>query len=142
YRERGERDAEEKEYRAIISQTPLDIHPQLSLAHFYMERGRLEEMESALRATLMVEPTKLAYRSLGDLALGAGSTAEAIADYRALSGFALETEEKLEDEYLLGLAYAQAGAGDSARMQMEKLLILKPDYAPAAELLKRVRGGS
>lgn len=84
---------------------------------------------------------KLAYRSLGDLALDAGRTADAIADYRARSGFTLETGEKIEDEYPLGLASAQGGAADGARMQKEKLLILKPEYAPAAEFLKRLRGG-
>jgi tetratricopeptide (TPR) repeat protein len=139
YRGRGEWELVEKEYSVIISQTPLDIQPQLSLAHFYMERGRLEEMRTVLASTLGVQPTKLAYRSLGDLALDAGKPAEAIAYYRTLAGFPQERDEQLENGYLLGLAYAQAGSLDSARVQMERLLALKPEYAPAGELLKRLQ---
>ena len=140
YRGRGEWESVEREYRVIISQTPLDIQPQLSLAHFYMERGRLEEMRTVLASTLEVEPTKLAYRSLGDLALDAGKPAEAVGYYRTLAGFPQEKDEQLENGYLLGLAYAQAGALDSARAEMESVLALKPDYGPAGELLKRLRG--
>ena len=140
YRGRGEWGSVEREYRVIISQTPLDVRPQLSLAHFYMERGRLGEMGTVLASTLEVEPTKLAYRSLGDLALGAGKPGVAIAYYRTLAGFPQEKDEQLENGYLLGLAYAQAGALDSARVQMERLLALKPEYAPAGELLKKLKG--
>jgi tetratricopeptide (TPR) repeat protein len=140
YQGRGDRESVEKEYRVIISQTPLDIQPQLSLAHFYLERGRLEDMRIVLISTLTVQPTKLAYRSLGDLALGGGKAADAIPYYRSLSGLVQDTSEQLENGYLLGLAYAQAGARDSARVQMERLLALKPDYAPAGQLLKRLQG--
>ena len=138
YTRRGDIASEEAEYRAIVSQTPLDIRPRLGLAHFYMERGELAEMRSELIATLAVEPTKLAYRALGDLALGKGNGVEALAYYRALLGFPQSTDEQLDNGYLLGLAFAQTGARDSARAQMERLLALKPDYAPAAELLKRI----
>lgn len=140
YRGREEWGSVEKEYRVIVSQTPLDIQPQLGLAHFYMERGRLEDMRAVLAATLNVEPTKLAYRSLGDLALDAGRPLEAISYYRILGGFAQERDEQLENGYVLGLAYAQAGALDSARTQMQRLLAMKPGYAPAAELLGRLQG--
>jgi tetratricopeptide (TPR) repeat protein len=140
YQRRGEWESVEKEYRAIISQRPLDIQARLSLAHFYMERGRLENMREELLSTLTVQPTKLAYRALGDLALGGGKAADAIAYYHNLSGLMQDTSEQLENGYLLGLAYAHAGARDSARVQMERLLALKPDYAPAGELLKRLQG--
>ena len=140
YRGRGEWVSVENEYRVIISQTPLDIRPRLALAHYYMERGRLEEMKTVLDATLAIQPTKLAYRSLGDLALDAGHPLEAISYYRILAGFAQERDEQLENGYVLGLAYAQAGALDSARTQMQRLLAVKPGYAPAAELLSRMQG--
>jgi tetratricopeptide (TPR) repeat protein len=138
YTRRGNVASEEEEYRAIVSQTPLDIRPQLSLAHFYMERGRLEEMRRELLATLAVEPTKLAYRALGDLALGRGQGVDAIAYYRNLLAFTQSPDEQVENGYLLGLAFAQTDARDSARAQMKKLLALNPGYAPAAELLKRI----
>ena len=140
YTRRGDPVSEEEEYRTIVSQTPLDIRPRLSLAHFYLERGRLEEMRTELLATLDVEPTKLAFRALGDLALGRGNGVEAIAYYRNLLAFTQSADEQVENGYLLGLAFAQTGARDSARAQMERLLVLKPGYAPAAELLKRIGG--
>ncbi|HUI10305.1 MAG TPA: SGNH/GDSL hydrolase family protein, partial [Bacteroidota bacterium] len=56
YRRAGDRDAEEREFRTIISQMPLDIQPQLALARFYMERGNLVAMASVLEATLQVVP--------------------------------------------------------------------------------------
>jgi hypothetical protein len=40
YRGREEWGSVEKEYRVIVSQTPLDIQPQLGLAHFYMRFSR------------------------------------------------------------------------------------------------------
>ena len=110
-------DSVETEYRVIISQTPLDIQPQLTLAHFYLERGRLTDMRNILASTLSVQPTKLAFRSLGDLALQAGRPGEAIGYYRRLAGFEQERDEHLENGYLLGLALR---AGGSSRQRQDR----------------------
>ena len=138
YKKRSEWDAVEREFRAIITQMPLDVHPQFAFAHFYMERGKLPAMAAVLEATLEVEPTKLAYRSLGDLALQAGQPGPAIERYRALERFPQETGERVENGYLLGLAYAGAGRTDSARAVAARVLALNPSYAPAKELLRRL----
>ncbi len=140
YRTRKEWGAVEQEYRVIISQTPLDIQPQLALAHFYLERGRLTDMRDVIARTLSVEPTKLAYRALGDLALQSGHPAEAITYYRSLGTFPQENGEKLENGYLFSLAFAQAGARDSALAHLGALLALKADYPPALELQRRLTG--
>ena len=138
YEKRSDSDAVEKEFRAIISQMPLDIQPELALAHFYMERGAYAPMADVLEATLAVQPTKLAVRSLGDLALQAGKPDRAIEHYRALERFPQDSGEMQENGYLLGLAYAEAGEPDSARALASRVLAMNPAYAPAQELLRRL----
>ena len=138
YRKRMEWDAVEKEFRTIISQMPLDIQPQLALARFYMERGEYTAMTGVLEATLAVEPTKLAERSLGDLALQARQPRRAVAYYLALGAFPQDTGELQENGYLLALAYAQAGELDSARATASRVLALNPSYAPALGLQKQL----
>jgi len=137
-RKRGDGEGVEREFRTIISQMPLDIQPQLGLARFYMERGSYTAMAGVLEGTLAVQPTKLAERSLGDLALQAGNPDRAIVYYRALEGFPQEPGEKAENMYLLGLAFAQAGETDSARATASRVLALNPSYAPARELAARL----
>ena len=136
YRRRGDLRSVEAEFRAIICESPIDIQPRLKLARLYLEEGRLHEMSEQLRATLEVEPTILAYRALGDLALRSGSPAEAVQYYRNITPFAQSINERLQNGYLLGVAYARAGMQDSAEGQMHRLLELKPDFTPASEFLK------
>ena len=138
YQKRSDWGGVEKEFRTIISQMPLDIHPQLALARFYMERGEYPAMTGVLEATLAVEPTKLAERSLGDLALQAGEPGRAIGYYRALERFPQDPGELQENGYLLGLAYAQAGELDSARALASRVLALNPAYAPARDLQNKL----
>ncbi|HUI11508.1 MAG TPA: hypothetical protein VL221_14340, partial [Bacteroidota bacterium] len=137
-RKRGDGEGVEREFRTIISQMPLDIQPQLGLARFYMERGSYTAMAGVLEGTLAVQPTKLAERSLGDLALQGGRPDTAILYYRALDLFPQEKGERLENGYLLGVAYAEAGALDSARAVAARVLALDAAYAPARELARRL----
>lgn len=136
YRRRGDVQSVEREFRAIISESPLDVQPRLKLARMYLEEGRLEEMRAQLRATLDVEPTILAYRALGDLALRSGAPGEAVLYYRQITPFAQSTNERLENGYLLGIALGEAGMKDSAAAQMHRLLDIKSDFAPAVEFLR------
>ncbi|HUI63632.1 MAG TPA: hypothetical protein VL126_02230, partial [Bacteroidota bacterium] len=136
YRRRGDIRSVEGEYRAIISESPIDIQPRLKLARLYLEEGRIQEMREQIQATLDVEPTILAYRALGDLALRSGAPAEAVKYYQQITPFTQSTNERLQNGYLLGVAFAQGGMKDSAEAQMHRLLELKPDFAPAAEFLK------
>ncbi len=128
----------EREYRAIVSQNPQDIQPQLQLARFYRDRGRLEEMRTLLVGSLEIQETILAYRALGDLALRQNKFGDAAGYYRNTARFAQSDAERLENGFLLSLAFWRGGETDSASFHARKLLSIKPDYPPALEMLRRI----
>jgi len=128
----------EREYRALVGQNPLDIQPQLQLARFYLDRGRVEDMRTLLLGSLEVQETILAYRALGDLALRQHRFEEAAGHYRNTGRFAQTDAERLENGFLQSLAFYRAGEIDSAGFYARRLLAIKPDYPPALEMLRRI----
>ena len=133
-----------REYRVIINQLPLlDVQPYLKLARIYLDQQRIDEVGELLRASLQIEPTILAYRALGNIALNSGTPSEAASYYEKTFAFPQSVGEQVENGYLLALAYAQAGRHQEARSQTMKVLGIKPDHMPAVKLLQRLSlGGS
>lgn len=130
----------EKEYRTIINQTPLiDVQVYLKLARLLLEQGKTKELMEVLRSSLEVEPTILACRALGDLALRAGSPRDAITYYQMMGRFPQSNREQVENGYLLAAAYAQASLFDSAAARLEEILRIQPDYRPGVELLQKIK---
>jgi Flp pilus assembly protein TadD len=128
----------EREYRTIVSQNPQDIQPRLQLARFYLDRGRLEEMRTLLVGSLKIQETILAYRALGDLALRQNKFADAAGYYRHTTRFDQTDAERLENGFLLSLAFWRGGETDSADFHARRLLSINPGYPPALEMLRRI----
>jgi tetratricopeptide (TPR) repeat protein len=139
YSRRGEFAEAAEEGRTIVRGAPLLLQPYLDLARLYLRLGRLTEMESTLLSSQHLEPTILASRALGDLALQTGRPQVAVGHYTRVLSFTQSTNERLENGYLLGLAYIRSGKRDSALAQMQKLLDINPGYAPARQSIQALQ---
>jgi tetratricopeptide (TPR) repeat protein len=136
---RGEIADAAKEYEVIINQLPrYDLHSYLMLARLYLNMHRPESARALLLASLAIEPTILAYRALGDMALQSNHPAEAAPYYEKMFSFPQSSSEKTENGYLLGLAYAESGQTQRAIAQIVRVLDINPDFRPAIELLTRL----
>jgi tetratricopeptide (TPR) repeat protein len=127
-----------REQRVLMSQMPLDVDPYLSLAHLYLMGREYGAMVRTLLRSQAVQPTILASRALGDYFLQTGNPAEAVKQYEKISAFPQGARERLENGYLLALAYFRADMRDLAIGQLKKLVELDPSYKPAADLLSRL----
>ncbi len=135
---RGDTAEAEREYRTMVDQFPHDLRARLALAHWYLAEGKTGEMKRELTASLAIEKTILACRALGDLARQEGRNEEALAWYGQMDSFPQSPVERFENGYLRALAYAGAGKKDSASAWLLKVLSIKPDFQPAAEMLARL----
>ena len=128
------------ELRTIINQVPyLSVQPYLRLARVLLDMGQPGEVERVLRASLAVEPTILAYRALGDLALRGNRPAEAATLYEQTFSFPQALPEQVENGTLLALSYERAGMAAQAEGRIMKVLALKPDHREGVDLLRRLR---
>jgi tetratricopeptide (TPR) repeat protein len=129
----------EREYRTIISQLPfVDVQPYLRLARLLLDQGRIPEVRTMLVASLDVQPTILAYRALGDIALNSGAFPQAITYYEKTFIFPQTPPEQAENGYLLALANFRAGRREQSLRHVTAALKAKPDYQPAVELLRMI----
>jgi tetratricopeptide (TPR) repeat protein len=127
----------EREYRTIISQLPIvEVTPYLRLARLLLDQGRMAEVRTTLEASLDVQPTILAYRALGDIALNSKNFSQAALHYEKTFTFPQTPPEQAENGYLLALANFRAGNRDQALIRVTAALKAKPDYRPAVELLR------
>ncbi len=128
------------EFRTIIDQLPyVSVQPYVRLARVLLDMGQTGEVERVLRASLAVEPTILAYRALGDLALGSNRPAEAAAFYELTFSFPQAPPEQVENGTLLALSYERAGMPAQAEERIMKVLSLKPDHRAGVDQLRRLR---
>lgn len=128
----------EREFRVLINQLPFEIKSYLQLAHLLLGQGQLEEVRDILLKSLGVTKTILAYRALGDIAMHRGKPAEAISYYENTFIFNQSPHERIENGYLLALAYFQAGKQDESKAQLLKVLKINPAYQAAVELLAKI----
>jgi tetratricopeptide (TPR) repeat protein len=142
YDRRGDREALKREYATLISQLPLiDVQPYLQLARLFLDERRIPEVRTLLLASLEVTPTILACRALADLAMGMRQFDTACTYYEKTLAFPQTRNEQAENGHLLALAYYRAGRPDRAMRKVMEVLTLKPDYVPAANLLKELGAG-
>jgi tetratricopeptide (TPR) repeat protein len=129
----------EREYRAIINQLPLvDVQPYLKLAHLLLVQSRTDELRIVLEQSLQVEPTILAYRALGDIALRVKNPRQAAGYYERTFSFPQTPAEQAENGTLLAVAFFRMNDLDRAEAQAHRVLALKPDHRPAVDLLSEI----
>ncbi len=128
-----------REYRALISQEPLDLQLYMDLARACLRGRRLDEMKDALLQSVKIHPTLQAYRTLGDLMMQQGDPKGALDYYRNMDGFAQGTEERLQNLCAFSYACAEAGLYPQAEAKVMEALKESPKYTPALELLAEIR---
>jgi tetratricopeptide (TPR) repeat protein len=139
YISRSDTRALEREYRTLINQLPwIDVTPYLRLAHLLLQQQRNHDVCTLLERSLELEPTILAHRALGDIALYERRPADAIPHYRKTFTFPQSAAEQAENGTCLATAFVLSGDTVSARERILAILSAKPDYAPAIELLNRI----
>jgi tetratricopeptide (TPR) repeat protein len=139
YASRNDTRSMEREYRAIINQLPsVDVQPYLKLAHLFLLQSRTGELRVVLEQSLQVEPTILAYRALGDIALRSKNPRQAAAYYEKTFSFPQAPAEQAENGTLLAVAFFRMNDLDKAEAQARRVLSLKPDHRPAVDLLSEI----
>ena len=139
YASRNDTRSMEREYRAIINQLPyVDVQPYLKLAHLFLVQSRTEELRAVLEQSLQVEPTILAYRALGDIALRSKNPRQAAVYYEKTFSFPQAPAEQAENGTLLAVAFFRMNDLDKAEAQARRVLSLKPDHRPAVDLLSEI----
>jgi tetratricopeptide (TPR) repeat protein len=135
YTSRQDVRALEREYRTVISELPyIDVSPYLRLARLLLDQQRVSEVRGILEQSLLVEPTILAYRALGDIALQSGAPAQAASYYLKTISFSQSLSEQLENGTLLATARFRSGDTTAARERVQSVLAIRPDYLPAVQL--------
>jgi tetratricopeptide (TPR) repeat protein len=139
YSSRNDVRALEREYSTEINQLPfIEVTPYLRLARILLDQGRIGEVRDLLEQSLSLEPTILAYRALGDIALNSGSPAKAAPYYLKTFTFPQSPPEQAENGTLLATALFSSGDTTSALERIRSVLAVKPDYLPAVQLLERI----
>ncbi len=128
-----------REYRALISQEPLDLQLYMDLARACLRGRRLDEMKDVLLQSLKIYPTLQAYRTLGDLMMQQGDPKGALDYYQNMDRFAQGTEERLQNLCAFSYACAEAGLYPQAEAKVMEALKESPKYTPALELLAEIR---
>lgn len=140
YLSRSDYSLAQNEYRVIINQLPmLNVQYYLRRAKVLLDLHRLPEVREVLIASLAVQPTILAYRALGDIALQRGLATEAVQYYEKTMALSGSPMEQIENGYLLAIAYSREGNTAKSRSQLLKVLLLKPDFQQAIELLSKLK---
>jgi tetratricopeptide (TPR) repeat protein len=139
YAQAGNPSMQAQEYLTIIDQVPLiDVQVYLRLARLLLDQQRVRELREVLVASLRVEPTILACRALGDIALRAGNAAESVEYYSRTIEFPQTAGEQVENRYLLALALSRAGKSQEAVSHLHAVLAINPEHQPSRALLASI----
>jgi tetratricopeptide (TPR) repeat protein len=139
YTSRNDQRALEREYRTLINQLPfIETAPYLRLAHLMLQQKRFGEVRPLLEQSLLLEPTLLAHRALGDIALYERRPADAVPPYQMTFNYPQSAPELAENGTLLATALFLSGDTLAATQRVNVVLATKPDYMPAIELLDRI----
>ena len=125
-------------FREVIAISPVAIEAYGSLAEVEFKRGRIDEAIQAYRWLLAIYPyTYFAalYREVGLIELRAGRLQDARADL--IEATAINPDDWLA-HYFLGQANRHLGDVGSARTAWQRVVVLKPDFQPAYEQLRRL----
>jgi Tfp pilus assembly protein PilF len=129
----------EREYRTLINLVPLELTPYVKLGRLYMQQQQFKEARAVFQSSLAVEPTAIAYRNLGDIALRDSSVDEAISFYQKTRAFRQSPEEEVQNGFVLAVAYLRRNMLDPAESQLQYVLSIDPKHKASLDLLKVVR---
>jgi Flp pilus assembly protein TadD len=120
-------------YAEIASKAPQSYLASVNLGIAERQLGNYPQAITAFRRALELKPDdSFALTNLGTVEYRAGNLEDAVKSLQ--QAVAVDAESYLS-RYLLGMALNDRGDHDGARREVRKSLELKPDYAPAMELL-------
>lgn len=138
YLQRGDSAKAAAEFTAIAERNESAFEENLMLSRLLAARGDLQGAVNALERSLMMTPFNIAvHDTLATLASRAGRHEAAIRSRRAV--LALDPSDRVEAQYQLAKAYADAGDATSARREVLRALDLAPNYEKAQALLLELR---
>ena len=139
YQRQGDRNELEREYKALLSQIPLDLDLYIDLARVYFQGKNFDAMINILNRSIEIYPTIQAYRTLGDvLLLQKGDPIGSLRYYEKVDDFYQSPKERIQNGYAISFAYAKAGEFEKAKARLQGLLKIVPDFQPAQQLLMEV----
>lgn len=132
----------EQEYRAAVASSEHPAGRWLDLGSFYHSRGRMDEMEEAVRKATSgdIWETSVPYDAallLFNAGRNFAGAADLLARYLAGSSQA-ETAPAYQAHYLLGQIYEKQAKPQAAAAEYRSALTLAKDFAPAQAALARV----
>lgn len=135
YRQQGNWTNAEWEYKTIVTMYPHLIEPYLNLASIYFQQRRFDEMKTILLHSLQIEPTLQACSALGHIMLDKGDPVGALKYFEKMDSFVQDPNEKLQNGYVISIAYVKAGEFQKAKARLNEILRISPDFQPALKLL-------
>jgi cytochrome c-type biogenesis protein CcmH/NrfG len=133
----------ENDYRVAIQASGGHAGAWLNLARFYGHRGRLDEMDDAIRHATdpkMNRPDLLT--GAAEILINAGHNlpqAELLLRRYLSSGATVEDVPVFKAHYVLGTILERAGDTQAAAEQYREALSLAKNFSPAREALKRMK---
>jgi tetratricopeptide (TPR) repeat protein len=139
YEGQGDFERTEQEYRTLINQLPLNVSPYIRLAQVMLRERKFNDAHDLLRTSLDVEKTPYALKALGSLAVDSGNLNEAITHFELAVSVSQSLNDKRDTRYMLALALARARQDERAVAELDTLLKLDPQFAPARTLHNQLR---
>ena len=133
----------ENEFKSAIKQGSNPADMWLQLASYYRERGRMDDMQSAVHSA-MAQPNKLAesYFDAGSVLLSGSrdysSAIEYLQKYLS-SGALVESAPAFRAHYLMGQLQEKLGNNGAAASEYQASLALASGFLPAQKALSRVQ---
>jgi tetratricopeptide (TPR) repeat protein len=137
-------DLARRECLAVAKVIPFSYQPLLRVADYYRSEGKQQEAKAAYLHCFAVEDNPFARMKLAIILLEEDNPAAASEQIN--SAFALEEQGPYKlppaaaasGRYLLGVAYAQMGKISEARENLQRALVIEPDYNDARSLLQQL----
>lgn len=120
----------EKEFRALIHATPMNISPYLFLGRLLYQQKKMNEALAVFLKAIEIEENTFAYKVIGSIYL----TRKDPAGVQYLEKAAQADANDLETLYLLAQGYVIAESFNKADATIKKLLHRKADYRGAQQL--------
>ncbi|NUM67257.1 tetratricopeptide repeat protein [candidate division KSB1 bacterium] len=125
-----------REYEALVIGMPYVVAPYLRLGLTYLGLNRLPEAYEIFEQSLAVEPTALAHKWLGTIAVHRNELAQGL---RYLHQALQQEPNDPESLYNLSIGCAKSGDFVAARQFARQLLQAHPRYPGAAEHWQRLQ---
>lgn len=138
YKKRKELNSTEREYKTMIAMYPHIVELYLELASVYFQQRYFDEMKAILTASLNVQPTLKAYYGLAHIMMDKKEYNSALSYFEKMDNFYQTNKERIQNGLAMGFAYIKTGEFEKARMRVNQVLSVKPNFPPALLLLNEI----